>query len=74
MNDFVSMQKDVGLISVLGAVDAVRAAQIDVATTYNFTPYVVAGILFVMLAWPFLRITDILQRRAQEREQVGGVV
>ena len=43
MNDFVSMQKDVGLISVLGAVDAVRAAQIEVAQTYNFTPYVVAG-------------------------------
>src|SRR5690606_5363103 len=30
MNDFVAMQKDVGLISVLGAVDAVRAAQIEV--------------------------------------------
>ena len=29
MNDFVAMQKDVGLISVLGAVDAVRAAQIE---------------------------------------------
>jgi polar amino acid transport system permease protein len=74
MNDFVSMQKDVGLISVLGAVDAVRAAQIDVATTYNFTPYVVAGILFILLAWPFLRITDIVTRRAREREQGEGVV
>ena len=28
MNDFVSMQKDVGLISILGAVDAVRAARL----------------------------------------------
>ena len=43
LNDFVALQKDCGLISVLGAVDAVRAAQIQVATTYNFTPYVVAG-------------------------------
>ena len=31
MNDFVALQKDVGLISVLGAVDAVRAAQIETA-------------------------------------------
>ncbi|WP_336991343.1 amino acid ABC transporter permease [Leucobacter sp. VD1] len=74
MNDFVSMQKDVGLISVLGAVDAVRAAQIEVASSYNFTPYVLAGVLFVLLSWPFIRLTDWLTARAQKREQVGGVV
>ena len=43
LNDFVALQKDVGLISVLGAVDAIRAAQIEAARTFNFTPYVVAG-------------------------------
>ena len=74
MNDFISMQKDVGLISVLGAVDAVRSAQITVATTYNFTPYVVAGLLFVLLSLPFIRLTDWLNARAQRREQVGGTV
>lgn len=74
MNDFVSMQKDVGLISVLGAIDAVRAAQLEVAASYNFTPYVVAGLLFVLLSWPFIRITDWYTARAQKREQVGGQV
>lgn len=74
MNDFVSMQKDVGLISVLGAVDAVRAAQIEVASSYNFTPYVLAGVLFVLLSWPFIRLTDWMTARAQQREQVGGTV
>ncbi|MGK0741771.1 amino acid ABC transporter permease [Leucobacter sp. Z1108] len=74
MNDFVSMQKDVGLISVLGAIDAVRAAQLEVAASYNFTPYVVAGILFVLLSWPFIRVTDWVTARAQKREQIGGVV
>ena len=74
MNDFVSMQKDVGLISVLGAIDAVRAAQIEVATAFNFTPYVVAGLLFVLLSLPFIRFTDWLTARAQKREQIGGVV
>ena len=74
MNDFVSMQKDVGLISVLGAVDAVRAAQINVAETYNFTPYVVAGLLFVALSWPMIRLTDWYTARAQRREQMGGTV
>ena len=52
LNDFVALQKDVGLISVLGAVDAIRAAQIASARTFNFTPYVVAAVLFVLLAVP----------------------
>jgi polar amino acid transport system permease protein len=74
LNDFVSMQKDVGLVSILGAIDAVRAAQIDVAISYNYTPYVVAGLLFVAISWPVIRVTDWLAARAQRREQIGGVV
>jgi polar amino acid transport system permease protein len=74
MNDFVAMQKDVGLISVLGAVDAVRAAQIEVAHTFTYTPYVVAGLLFVLLALPMIRLTDWLSARQRRREQVGEVL
>ncbi len=74
MNDFVAMQKDVGLISVLGAVDAVRAAQIETAHFFNFTPYVVAGLLFVLLAWPTIRLTDWVSARMRAREQAGSVV
>jgi polar amino acid transport system permease protein len=74
MNDFVAMQKDVGLISILGAVDAVRAAQIMNAQTYNFTPYVVAGILFILLAIPSVRLTDWYTARLRRREQMGSIV
>lgn len=68
INDFVALQKDCGLISVLGAVDAVRAAQIQQAATYNFTPYVVAGLLFVALAVPSARVADWVARRAAARQ------
>jgi polar amino acid transport system permease protein len=74
MNDLVAMQKDVGLISVLGAVDAVRAAQIETAASFNFTPYVLAGLLFVLLAWPLIRLTDWITARMRRREQMGAVV
>lgn len=74
MNDFVSMQKDVGLVSILGAVDAVRSAQIAQAETYNFTPYLVAGLLFVVISLPLIRVTDAIARRQQQREQIGGTV
>jgi polar amino acid transport system permease protein len=68
LNDFVALQKDVGLISVLGAVDAIRAAQIEAARTFDFTPYVVAGLLFVLLAVPTGRIADGLAARAARRQ------
>lgn len=68
LNDFVALQKDCGLISVLGAVDAVRAAQIASSTTFTFTPYVVAGLLFVLLAVPSGRLADWAGRRAARRQ------
>lgn len=73
LNDFVALQKDVGLISVLGAVDAVRAAQIESAGTFGFTPYVVAGLLFVMLAVPSARLADAVSARLARRRDAGGV-
>ncbi|GAB3753271.1 amino acid ABC transporter permease [Microlunatus parietis] len=63
LNDLVSLQKDSGLIAVLGVIDAIRAAQIATATDFNFTPYVVAGALFVALTVPLARITDWAARR-----------
>lgn len=74
MNDFVALQKDVGLISVLGAVDAVRGAQIEVAHFANFTPYILAGLFFVLMAIPTVRLTDWLAARMAKREQMGTVL
>ena len=74
MNDFVAMQKDVGLISILGATDAVLAARIESAQTYNFTPYIVAGILFILLAIPTIRLTDWYTARLRRREQTGALL
>ena len=69
LNDLISLQKDSGLISVLGAIDAIRSAQIDTALSFNFTPYLVAGALFVSLTIPLTRFTDWLTKR-QDRARV----
>ncbi|WP_314507819.1 amino acid ABC transporter permease [uncultured Microbacterium sp.] len=74
MNDFVAMQKDVGLISILGIADAVLAAKIEASQTYNFTPYLVAGLLFVLLAIPTIRLTDWYSARLRRREQSGSIL
>ena len=72
LNDFVSLQKDSGLIAVLGVVDAIRAAQIETARDFNFTPYVVAGVLFVCLTIPMARFTDWVARK--QGFQGGGLL
>lgn len=73
LNDLVSLQKDSGLISVLGAVDAIRAAGIETAQSFNFTPYLVAGALFVLLTIPLTRYTDWLIRRQDRAQKAQGV-
>lgn len=74
MNDFIAMQKDVGLISTLGAIDAVRAAQVQVALTFNFTPYIVASVLFILMSIPFIILNDWYTAKLRKREQTGGMV
>lgn len=73
MNDLVSLQKDSGLIAVLGVVDAIRAAQIETASDYNYTPYVVAGVLFICLTIPMARLTDAYARK-QGFHGAGGML
>ena len=42
--------------------------------TYNFTPYVVAGILFILLAIPTIRLADWYTARLRDREQTGALL
>jgi polar amino acid transport system permease protein len=71
LNDTVALQKDVGLVSLAGPIDAVRAAQIATAETFNYTPYIVAAVLFVLLALPLITVTDAVTLRAARRQNAG---
>jgi polar amino acid transport system permease protein len=42
MNDFVSLQKDVALVSFVGPVEVLRRAGIETSRDFNYTHYVVA--------------------------------
>lgn len=74
LNDLVSLQKDTGLVSIGGAVDAVYAAQILAGKTFNFTPYTVAALVFVALTIPMTRFTDWVTARMNRRQSQGGTV
>ncbi len=71
LNDFVALQKDTALVSVVGIFDAVFAARDYANYNFNDTPLVVVAIFFVALTIPLARLTDYLQRRMAERERAG---
>lgn len=67
MNTFVSLQKDVALVSLIGPVEILRQAGIDKATYANFTPYVAASLIFLSLTIPFTRLADWALARQRAR-------
>jgi polar amino acid transport system permease protein len=71
LNDFISLQKDTAIVSVLGAVEAVRAAQIFSSTEFNESGLVLAAIFFIVLTIPMTRFTDRLIARDRARRLVN---
>ncbi len=73
LNDFIGLQKDTALVALLGVVEAFRQSQIDVAATFNYTPYICTAILFIAITVPLARFTDWLIARDRRRQLSGGV-
>ena len=73
LNDFIGLQKDTALVGLLGVVEAFRQSQIEVAASFNFTPYIVTAILFIALTIPMARFTDWLIARDKRRQQAGRI-
>ena len=73
LNDFISLQKDTALVSVLGPIEVLRQAQIDASSTFNYTPYVAAALIFIALTIPMTRFADWVQSRMARRQRAGGV-
>jgi polar amino acid transport system permease protein len=73
LNDFISLQKDVALVSVLGPVEAFRVSQIYAAQTFNYTPIVAAALLYIAVTIPMARILDRIQAREHRTQSIGGL-
>jgi polar amino acid transport system permease protein len=58
LNDFVALQKDVALVSILGPQEAFRTAQIIEGKDFNFTPLIAAAMLYLAVTVPLARIVD----------------
>jgi polar amino acid transport system permease protein len=67
LNDFISLQKDVALVAILGPQEAFRVAQISASSTFNYTPLLAAALLYLCVTIPLARLLDHMQRRAAAR-------
>ena len=72
LNDFISLQKDTAQVGLLGAIEANKAAEIYSDTMFNYSSYMVAAILFLLLTIPLARFTDHLIARDRARRLAGG--
>ena len=67
MNDLVSLQKDVALVSLIGPIEILRQAGIEKAKFANFTPYIGAAVIFLCITIPLTRTTDYMMERERCR-------
>jgi polar amino acid transport system permease protein len=63
LNDFISLQKDVALVAIVGVIEAFRQAQIDTARDFNFTPLIAAALLYLLVTIPMARLLDYISAR-----------
>ncbi|NJP91553.1 amino acid ABC transporter permease [Nonomuraea sp. FMUSA5-5] len=67
LNDFVSLQKDTALVATIGPLEALRQAQMHTFNTFDYTPYLAAALIFILLTIPMARLTDHLAARTRRR-------
>ena len=74
LNDFIALQKDVALVSILGPLEAFRVAQIEASSTFNYTPLLAAAVLYLAVTVPMARIVDRLAARDRLLRSAGAPV
>jgi polar amino acid transport system permease protein len=68
LNDFIGLQKDTALVSFIGVIEVFRRTQIEAGGSFNFTPYVICALLFLLLTIPLARFVDWLAARDRRRQ------
>jgi polar amino acid transport system permease protein len=58
LNDFIALQKDVALVSLLGVGEAFQKANVITASTFNYTPLMAAALLYLCVTIPLARLVD----------------
>ena len=76
MNDFISLQKDTALLSLVAGQfgEAFLQGQIWKASDYNFTPILGVALCFLIITVPMTRFTDHMLERQRRRRMAGAAL
>jgi polar amino acid transport system permease protein len=72
LNDFIGLQKDTALLSVIGLLEVLNRARLSSSEQFNLSPNLAAGLAFVVITIPLARLTDWLVKRDQARRRANG--
>jgi polar amino acid transport system permease protein len=73
LNDFIGLQKDTVLASFIGVVEIFRQTVIRQQATFNYTPFLVTALVFLVVTIPLARFTDWLVSRERDRRYAATV-
>ena len=73
LNDFIGLQKDTALITVLGVTEAAAQAGFYSTDYFNYAGFTVAAVFFIILTIPLARFTDHLIKERESRERAQAV-
>jgi polar amino acid transport system permease protein len=73
LNDFIGLQKDTALITVIGVTEAVAQANFYSTDYFNYAGLTVAAVFFIILTIPLARFTDHLVKERERRERAEAV-
>jgi polar amino acid transport system permease protein len=72
LNDFIGLQKDTALVSVIGIIEAAGAASQYSSKSGDFVSYLVAACFFILITIPLARFTDYLVAVRDRRERAAA--
>jgi polar amino acid transport system permease protein len=73
LNDFIGLQKDTAIITVIGVTEATAQAGFYSYNYFNYAGYTVAAVFFIILTIPLARFTDHLIKEREQRERAQAV-
>ena len=73
LNDFIGLQKDTALITIIGLTEAVAQANFYASDYFNYAGLTVAAVFFIFLTIPLARFTDHIIKEREKRERAQAV-
>ena len=72
LNDFIGLQKDTALVTIIGTVDAFTQAKTYASNYFNLSSVTVVALLFILITIPQTRFVDRLLEHDEKKQRLQG--